>query len=82
MSLLSCFDIAKIELLLEFYEHGEDQVRQRALVGLLYGLSVYDDRLQYYPQLVEKLLLHADNEQLASDIETVVIQFVKSSLGN
>ena len=78
LSLQRCFDIAKIELLLEFYEHGEDQVRQRALVGLLYGLSIYDERLQYYPKITKKLSLYADNEQISNDIETVIIQFVKS----
>ncbi len=78
LSLQRCFDIAKIELLTEFYEHSEDQVSQRALVGLLCGLSLYNDRLQYYPEIKKKLSLYSENEQIANDIETVIIQFVKS----
>ncbi len=78
LSLQRCFDIAKIELLLEFYEYGEEQVSQRALVGLLIGLSRYNDRLQYYPEIIKKLNLYSNDENIANDIETVIIQFVKS----
>ena len=78
LSLQRCFDIAKIELLLEFYEQGEQQVSQRALVGLLIGLSLYNDRLKYYPDIIKRLELYSDDEQIGNDIETVIVQFVKS----
>lgn len=78
LSLQRCFDPAKIELLYEFYEHGEEQVSQRALVGLLVGLSLYNDRLNYYPELMKKIEQVTDEEKLISDIENAIIQFVKS----
>lgn len=78
LSLQRCFDISKIELLCDFYEYGEEQVSQRALIGLLIGLSLYNDRIKNYPEILKRLELYSDDEQIGKDIETVIIQFVKS----
>lgn len=55
LSLLRCFDAQKFELLSEIFEIQEDRIWQRALVGLLISLYVYDKRLDFYPQVVDKV---------------------------
>ncbi len=34
---------------------GEMQVWQRALVGLVLGLTFFDKRIRYYPEILQRL---------------------------
>ncbi|MCK9423429.1 MAG: tetratricopeptide repeat protein [Bacteroidales bacterium] len=74
LSLLNHFDINKFNLLLEFIEYRENQVYQRALTGVILSLLVYDHRIKFYPELIEKLKsLHGD-EAIAPELEMVLFQ--------
>ncbi len=55
LSLMRHFDSNKIDLLFNFYENGEMQIWQRALVGLVLGLTFFDKRIQYYPEIMSRL---------------------------
>ncbi|MCF8335523.1 MAG: tetratricopeptide repeat protein [Bacteroidales bacterium] len=78
LSVLRCFDSGKIELLFSFYEKGEEQVWHRALVGLLFTFYKYDDRIDLYPSLMDKLDAYRGNEELERNIEAIIIQTLKS----
>ena len=78
LSLLRCFDVDKVVLLFEFFEKSEEQVWQRALVGLVLGLYVYDKRLSFYPEINEKLKKHQNNKDIERNIEAILIQIIKS----
>jgi len=78
LSVLRCFDEKKIELLFDIYDKQEDQVWQRALVGLLIALYKYDERVELYPKIVEKLDGLKGDPELEKNIEAIIIQAIKS----
>lgn len=78
LSGLRCFDKKKVELLFDFYKKGEDQVWQRALVGLLFTLYKYDQRLKLYPGLMNQLSELTGDADLEKNIEAIIIQTIKS----
>lgn len=78
LSLLRCFDDKKFELLMDFYEINDEQIHQRALVGLVLNFHLYDQRLQFYPQLFTRFSLYDKQEQLQQEIEAVVFQLIRS----
>jgi tetratricopeptide (TPR) repeat protein len=78
LSLLRHFDSKKISLLFDFYEASEHQVWQRALTGLLAGLIVYDHRIGYYPEILQRLKAKQGDRQIEKHTETVIIQFIKA----
>lgn len=78
LSLIRHFDSNKIMLLIDFYEDGENQVWQRALIGWVIGLYAYDKRLKYYPGIFDRLTSMQGNQSLIEHIEMIVIQFIKT----
>ncbi len=78
LSTLRHFDSNKIHLLFSFYESGEKQVWQRALVGLVLCLAFYDARLRYYPDILQRLKAIQGLRQADRTIGTIIIQFLKA----
>lgn len=78
LSLLRHFDSQKISLLFDFYEASESQVWQRALTGLLTGLLTYDQRINYYPEILQRLKARQGDRQIEKNTEMVMIQFIKA----
>jgi len=78
LSLIRNFDLKKIALLFEFFDTGIDQVWQRALVGLLISLYIYDERLYLYPTIKGKLSDYAEKSGVTKDVELVIIQLLRS----
>ncbi|MCX6306561.1 MAG: hypothetical protein NT040_16475 [Bacteroidetes bacterium] len=76
LSVLNYFDANKLILLMEFAEARENQVCQRALAGLILGLLVYDKRLAYFPELVEKLKELSKDESIIPEIELILTQLL------
>jgi len=77
LSLLRHFDQEKVFLLLNFYETQENQVWHRALVGVILGLYYYDKRIEYLPEIIQRLKILQGNKNLEKDIESIVIQFIR-----
>ena len=78
LSLLRHFDSRKIALLFDFYETNEDQVWQRALIGLSLGLYFYDNRISYYPDILQRLKAYQGNKDLEKYIEAIIIQYIRA----
>jgi tetratricopeptide (TPR) repeat protein len=78
LSLLRTFDHQKLELLIDFYEDGQEQVWQRALVGIIIGMYLFDDRIRYYPVLPSRLSLLKDKEGFQVQVGLVIIQLLRS----
>ena len=72
------FDGSKISALIDFYEKGEDQVWQRALTGMVIGLYLYDNRLAFYPEIIQRLKALREPNVLVENIENSIIQYLKS----
>jgi tetratricopeptide (TPR) repeat protein len=78
LSLLRHFDSKKIDLLFSFYETGENQVWQRALVGLVLGLAFYDRRIVYYPEILQRLKAIQGINKTDKNIEIIIQQYIKA----
>ncbi len=76
LSTLNYFDREKFLLLMEFVEARENQVYQRALTGLVLALIVYDKRLAYFPELIEKLKKLSSDESIIPEVELILMQLL------
>jgi tetratricopeptide (TPR) repeat protein len=78
LSLQRNFDETKILLLIDAYKSKEEQIWQRALVSIFIVLFQHNDRLFLYPSLTAQIDKLRKNPQFEKNIETTVIQFIKT----
>jgi tetratricopeptide (TPR) repeat protein len=78
LSLIRHFDSNKIDQLFNFYEAGEKQVWHRALAGLVLGLTFFDKRIKYYPEIMLRLKAIQGMKPEDKSIEIIIIQFIKA----
>jgi tetratricopeptide (TPR) repeat protein len=78
LGMLRCFDYRKLELLIRLYDEEDHRISQRALVGLIVAVSIYDNRILLYPAIMERLFLLRGNERFAAEAESVMIQLIRS----
>ncbi len=78
LSAIRCFDVPKIELLIEYSLNSNNQVKQRALVGLFLTLYIHDKRINFYPALVERIDNLGEMDEIRKNIELIAIQLLKS----
>ena len=78
LSAFRCFDVTKINLLIDFLSNENEQIRHRALVGLFIVMYMYDKRLELYPEITERIHLLDVHDDLEKNIELIAIQFLKS----
>ncbi len=79
MSLISFFDEKKIILLIDLVNKEEHQVWERALVGLLLVLYLYDNRLHLYDDIINRLKLLPDINAYEEKIKNAILQIIRSS---
>lgn len=78
MSLWRFFDPSKFDILFDLFENSNDQIRYRALVGLIIAFFQYDHRLNVYPDIRNRFLLYDENAEFKKLVEEVVIQLIRS----
>ncbi|MBI9053591.1 MAG: tetratricopeptide repeat protein [Bacteroidales bacterium] len=78
LSLIRIFDVNKFKSLLKFYTVKENQVWQRALIGLVIGIFRYDKKIGLYPDLEKELSKLSKSEEIDKEIESIIIQIFKS----
>jgi len=78
LSLLRCFDINKFIALYELYKMNEEEVWQRALIGMLIGFYKFDLRIPLYPELLELIEELREREGFAKDLELILLQLIRS----
>jgi len=78
LSLLRIFDKNKFYALQNFYYSNEEQVWERALIGLLLGFYKYNKRIEYYPELVKVMEKIAKSQDIDKQTEAIIIQIFKS----
>lgn len=78
MSLLECFDLHKLLFLFDAYQHQENQVNQRALVGIALIFNVYHNRLSFYPEIKARLNLLNEDEKFGQDLNRIQIQLIQT----
>ena len=78
LNLEEIFDERKVQVLLEACEHEQQELRQRALTGLLLFLRRYDKRLYLYPTINNRLQHLAEQKKFIKDIRYIIQQFILS----
>lgn len=78
LSALRHFDQKKIELLITAYNSSENQVLQRALVGLALILLTFESRLYLYSDLENRIKSIEDPELLARRVEQIILQLIRA----
>lgn len=78
LNVLRSFDEEKILLLFDFYAESSSLVKQRALVGILLSMYIYNDRLNFYPSIKNRLLLQSDDFNFRKNVKLIIFQFIRS----
>jgi tetratricopeptide (TPR) repeat protein len=78
LSLMRYFDSRKFDLLFKFFEQDDEELKQRALTGILLAFYQYDGRLSYYPEIRNRLLVLDEDPQFKKLVEEVIIQLIRS----
>lgn len=78
LSLMDCFDLAKLHWLMDAYQHPNVQVSQRALVGMAFIFHIYASRLELYPELNGRLYLFTQDSSLGTDLVRIQKQITLS----
>ena len=76
LNLLESFDEQKVLLLFEAAENEDEEIRQRALTGIILFLRIYDKRLYLYPAINSRLQHLAENPLFIKQIRHLVLQFI------
>ncbi|GBU07035.1 hypothetical protein AwDysgo_03660 [Bacteroidales bacterium] len=74
----TCFDTKKIILLLEKAEHKDEEIRLRAITGLLLCLRKYDQRIYLFPEIQDRLQHLCENRAFVSAVQNICLQFILS----
>ncbi|MCL1932589.1 MAG: tetratricopeptide repeat protein [Candidatus Azobacteroides sp.] len=78
LNLEEIFDERKVQVLLDTCEQEQEELRQRALTGLLLFLRRYDKRLYLYPNINNRLQYLAEQNRFIKDIRYIILQFILS----
>ena len=78
LSLMRHFDEHKIILLFNAYENADEEVSQRALIGLIIGIYHYDQRIPFFHAIMGRLQIFIENSRFRSNLEKSILQFIRS----
>ena len=70
------FDEEKIMMLLDLCQHTDNQVRQRALIGLVFILTRYNHILPYFPSIRNRLVLMADDTSIMEHLKNIIVLII------
>ena len=79
LSLLNLFDIRKFMFLIDAYNHPEDMISQRALIGIALICYYHDDRIQLYPEATSVLDEMNENSEFIKDLYNAQIVLLQSA---
>lgn len=78
MSLWRFFDPTKFNILFDLFENSDEQIKYRALVGIVVAFFKYDKRLNFYPDIRNRFLLFDEDNDFKMLVEEVAIQLIRS----
>ena len=79
MSLLACFDEAKMLWLIDAFYHQNTQVKVRAQVGFVLVSHIQSERILLYPGIKTRISLIQDEQpSFAEDINAIYLQLLRS----
>ncbi len=78
LSGLRYWDEQKIHRLIDFAEEHEQEVAARAVVALVIMLYRYDDRIEFYPNILHRLKLLKEDLNLEQSLEKIALQLIRT----
>jgi tetratricopeptide (TPR) repeat protein len=78
LSLLRFFDENKILLLFNCLESLDEEIELRALIGLLIGIYLYDQRMPFYHAIIGRLNILIEDPKFRSNLERSILQLIRS----
>ncbi len=79
LTLLSRFDPKRIILLFDLVHDQQYQIWERALIGLMFVLYLYDNRLHLYPEIINRLKVLPEIDGYYDKIKAVLIQIIRAA---
>lgn len=79
LNLWRMFDESKLALLFDACQVSDQQVKQRALVGLCFVLAKYNQFLPYFPSVRNRLVLLADDSHTVENFQNIIIQIIATA---
>jgi tetratricopeptide (TPR) repeat protein len=78
LSLFRTWQPDKIFHLINLYTFGEDQVKERALTGLILNLHYHNDRMTLYPEIKERIAGLNMTEKFREHCRLIILQIIRS----
>lgn len=78
LSSLRTWQTEKLSSLIGFYRSSDNQIMERALTGIILNLNYYNDRLLFYPELLNSIKSVSDNERFREHCRIIVLQIIRS----
>lgn len=78
LSGLRYWDEEKVHRLIDFAGEEEQEVSARAIVALVILLYRYDDRIEFYPGIIQRLKLVKDEIKLEQSFEKIALQLIRT----
>jgi tetratricopeptide (TPR) repeat protein len=78
LSGLRFWDEEKVHRLIDFAGEEEQEVSARALVAIVILLYRYDDRIEFYPNILHRLKLLKDDLNLEQSLEKIALQMIRT----
>ncbi len=77
LSLINCFEPAKALTLTKIATNCNPTLSTRAIIGLVLGISLYDERIGYYPEVATAIQALHDYPRILSRIATIQVQLLR-----
>jgi tetratricopeptide (TPR) repeat protein len=78
LSLFRTWQSEKITHLINIYEDGQEQIKERALVGLILCLHYYNGRILLYPEIQARIIDMCSSEKFREHCRIIVLQTIRS----
>ena len=78
LSGLRYWDEEKVHRLIDFAGEEDQEVSARAIVALVILLYTYDDRIEFYPNIIHRLQLLKEELKLEQSIEKIALQLIRT----
>ncbi|MCL2651799.1 MAG: hypothetical protein FWD60_12370 [Candidatus Azobacteroides sp.] len=78
LNLQESFDENRMELLLESCNNKKEEIRQRAIIGVLLAFRKYDNRLHLYPGINHLLEHLSEDNSFITSVINVILLFILS----
>ena len=78
LSGLRYWDEEKVHRLIDFAGEEDQEVSARALVALIILLHQYDNRVEFYPNIIHRLKLISEDLKLAQNLEKIALQLIRT----